>query len=48
MTAEKFIAAWFRSTFLIPKVLTFGNSNYYYAMVKGNSEGRVKRKNRQT
>ena len=48
MTAEKFIAAWFRSTFLIPKVLTFGNTNYYFAMLRGNSEGRVKRKNRQT
>ena len=33
MTAEKFVAAWFKSTFLIPKVLTFGNTNYYYAML---------------
>ena len=32
MTAEKFIAAWIKSTFMIPKVLTFGNTNYYYAM----------------
>ena len=30
MTAEKFIAAWIKSTFMIPKVLTFGNTNYYY------------------
>ena len=33
MTAEKFVAAWFKSVFLIPKVLTFGNTNYYYSML---------------
>jgi hypothetical protein len=33
MTAEKFAWAWFKSVFLIPKVLTFGNTNYYYAML---------------
>ena len=33
MTAEKFIAAWIKSTFMIPKVLLFGNTNYYYAML---------------
>lgn len=33
MTAEKFVLAWIRSTFLIPKVLTFGNTNYYHTMV---------------
>ena len=33
MTAEKFIAAWIKSTFMIPKILTFGNTNYYYAMI---------------
>ena len=33
MTSEKFIAAWVKSTFIIPKVLTFGNTNYYYAMM---------------
>ena len=26
MTAEKFIAAWIKSTFMIPKVLLFGNT----------------------
>ena len=31
MTAEQAVWAWFRSVFLIPKVLTFGNTNYYYA-----------------
>lgn len=34
MTAEKFIAVWFRSIFLIPKVLTFGNTNYYYRILR--------------
>ena len=33
MTAEKFITAWIKSTFMIPKVLLFGNTNYYYAML---------------
>lgn len=33
MTAERFIAAWIKSTFMIPKVLTFGNTNYYYTMM---------------
>lgn len=33
MTAEKFIVAWIKSTFMIPKVLLFGNTNYYYAML---------------
>ena len=37
MTAEKFIWAWIKSTFLIPKILTFGNTNYYYAMLLGES-----------
>ena len=30
MTAEKFIAAWIKSPFMIPKVLLFGNTNFYY------------------
>ena len=34
MTAEKFLLAWFRSTFLIPKVLTFGNTNVYYRLLQ--------------
>ena len=34
MTAEKFIWAWIKSTFMIPKVLTFGNTNYYYSMLE--------------
>ena len=34
MTAEKFLLAWFRSTILIPKVLTFGNTNVYYRLLQ--------------
>lgn len=34
MTAEKFVWAWFKSMFLTPKILTFGNTNYYYAMLE--------------
>ena len=37
MTAEKFIAAWIKTTFLIPKILTFGNTNFYYAMLADDS-----------
>ncbi len=44
MTAEKFIAAWIKSTFMIPKVLTFGNTNYYYAMFADGSEEHGKKK----
>lgn len=40
MTAERVIAAWIRSTFLIPRVLTFGNTNYYYKLLKGGKSGR--------
>lgn len=42
MPAEKFFIAWFKSEFLIPKRLTFRNSNVYYNLLE---EGRkVKRK----
>ncbi len=44
MTAEKFIAAWIKSTFMIPKVLLFGNTNYYYAMLADESEDNCKRR----
>ena len=44
MTAEKFIAAWIKSTFMIPKVLLFGNTNYYYAMLADESEDSGKKK----
>lgn len=29
MTAEQFFRAWIRSTFLIPRELSFGDTNYY-------------------
>lgn len=38
MTAEKFVAAWIKSTFMIPKVLLFGNTNYYYSMLADESQ----------
>lgn len=34
MTAEKFIIAWLRSEFIVPKQLKFKPSNYYYELVK--------------
>ena len=43
MTAEKFIWAWIKSTFLIPKILTFGNTNYYYAMLSDESPETAKK-----
>ena len=33
MPAEKVLTVWFRSVFLIPKVLTFGNTNVYYRLL---------------
>lgn len=44
MTAEKFVLAWIKSTFLIPKVLTFGNTNYYYAMLADESPETAKKR----
>ena len=44
MTAEKFIAAWIKSTFMIPKVLTFGNTNYYYSMLEEGSHETSKKR----
>ena len=34
MTAEKFIGAWIKSNFIIPKRLTFKAQNIYYKMFK--------------
>lgn len=33
MTAEKFISAWIKSEFLIPKHLTFKPVNFYYELL---------------
>ena len=43
MTAEKVIAAWIRSTFMIPKRLLFGNTNYYYSMLAEESPKTAKK-----
>ena len=37
MTAEKFVWAWFKSEFLMPKKLTFRSTNTYYEMMKPDS-----------
>ena len=39
MPAERFCLAWIRSTFLIPKVLTFRATNLYYAALRPVLEG---------
>ena len=44
MTAEKFIWAWIKSTFMIPNVLTFGNTNYYYSMLEEGSHETAKKR----
>lgn len=38
MTAEKFICAWIKSEFLIPKRLTFKPTNFYYELLKDKIE----------
>ena len=38
MTAEKFVVAWFKSEFLIPKKLTFRATNTYYEVMKPSIE----------
>ena len=42
MTAEQFVAAWFKSKFLIPKKLLFGNTNYYWKLLEENNKRRKK------
>ncbi len=42
MTAEKFVWAWFKSEFLIPKKLTFKSTNTYYELMKPNIEKKQK------
>ena len=38
MTAEKFIWAWLKSEFLVPKQLTFKPTNFYYELLKDEIE----------
>lgn len=34
MTAEKFITAWFKSEFLMPKKLVFHSTNTYFELMR--------------
>lgn len=42
MTAEKFIAAWFKSEFLTPKKLIFHSTNTYYELMKPSMDNKTK------
>ena len=42
MTAGKFVVAWFKSEFLIPKKLTFKSINTYYEIMKPSIEKKQK------
>lgn len=42
MTAEKAIAAWFKSEFLMPKKLLFHSNNTYYELMKPTIEQKCK------
>ena len=39
MTAERFIWAWLRSAFIVPRILTFRADNIYYEALKPTLEG---------
>ncbi|GHU60599.1 hypothetical protein FACS1894171_2270 [Clostridia bacterium] len=39
MTAERFIWAWLKSEFIVPKILTFRAVNIYYEALKPTLEG---------
>lgn len=43
MPAEKFIAAFAKSEILMPKTLTFGNSNVYMKMIEASKENNPER-----
>ena len=42
MTAEKFIYAWIKSEFLMPKKLVFHSTNVYYELMKPSIEQKQK------
>lgn len=42
MTAEKFICAWIKSEFLIPKKLIFHSTNTYFELMKPSIEQKMK------
>ena len=48
MTAEKFVWAWFKSEFLMPKKLTFRSTNTYYEMMKPGMEHKQKSANKKS
>ena len=43
MTAEKFLMAWIRSEILMPKHLTFGNTNIYRSLLNDEKAEKKKR-----
>lgn len=43
LTAEKLLAAWIRSSILMPRYLSFGNTNLYYKMLDNPNEDIWKR-----
>jgi hypothetical protein len=43
MTAERFIWAWLKSEFIVPKKLTFRAVNLYYEALKSSIEGGKRR-----
>ena len=43
LTAEKFLLAWFRSEILMPKHLTIGNTNLYWALLEDEKASGKKR-----
>lgn len=44
MNAEKFLIAWFRAAFLMPKHLAFGNTSIYWNMQQAEAEKKKNRK----
>lgn len=42
MTAEKFIWAWLKSEFIMPRKLTFHATNIYYELMRPNREKKIK------
>lgn len=42
MTAEKFVWAWFKFEFLMPKKLVFHSTNIYYELLKPSIEQKTK------
>ena len=46
LTAEKLLQAWFRSSVLMPKHLSYGNTNVYWQLLKEGRPAKSKRKGR--